>query len=104
MELCLRLDAVQRRRERQQHTWMARKTGQWPTDSVSVRWRAVAEPPHGRRTSVGTCWPGHAAMGRRGPLASGPCHFSDFFMIFHLQNFEIQNGDFPAVYNSQNFA
>jgi hypothetical protein len=27
---------------------------------------------------VGTRWPGHVAMGRRGPLASGPCRFYDF--------------------------
>jgi hypothetical protein len=34
-------------------------------------------------------------MSRRGPLASRPCHFSDFlFKIFHLPNFQIQNSDF----------
>jgi hypothetical protein len=43
-------------------------------------------------------------MGRRGPLASGACHFFDFFTISHLPNFEIQNGDLRAAYNSPNFA
>jgi hypothetical protein len=53
---------------------------------------------------VGTRWPGHAALGRRGPLASEPCHFSEFFKIFKHPNFEILNGDLPDVQISQNFA
>jgi hypothetical protein len=37
----------------------------------------------------GVYGPGHAAMGRRGPLASKPYHFLIFLKIFHLSNFEI---------------
>jgi hypothetical protein len=40
---------------------------------------------------VGARWPGHAVMGRRGPLASGPSHLN-FFLNFEIStNFEIQN-------------
>jgi hypothetical protein len=62
----------------------------------------VTEPPQCHRAHMGTRWPGHAAFGRRGPLASGPCCFSDFFKIFHLLNFEIENNDLPHVQNSPN--
>jgi hypothetical protein len=41
---------------------------------------------------------------RREVAGGGPATFLIFFMIFHLPNFEIQNGDLPAVYNSLNFA
>jgi hypothetical protein len=44
------------------------------TDSTDVRWRAMTEPPRHHRTCVGARWPGHVAMGRHEPLASGPCH------------------------------
>jgi hypothetical protein len=66
--------------------------------------RTHTKPPWHRRTHVGMRCPGHAAMGRRGPLVSGPCHFSNFLKIFHLPNFEIQNSDLPDVQNSLNFA
>jgi hypothetical protein len=58
--------------------------------------RATAASP---RTRVGVHWPGHAAMGRR-----GPDHFSDFFTIFHPPNFKIQNSYISNVQNSPNFA
>jgi hypothetical protein len=44
-----------------------------------VAGREVTEPPRCYRTCVGARWPGHAAMGRRGPLTSKPYHFSKFF-------------------------
>jgi hypothetical protein len=37
-------------------------------------------------------------------LTGGPHLFLLFLKIFKHPNFEIQNGDFPAVYNSPNFA
>jgi hypothetical protein len=44
---------------------------------------------------VGVRWPGHSAMGCHGPLASGSCHFSDFFKIFHLLNLKFKIVTFP---------
>jgi hypothetical protein len=32
-----------------------------------------------------------------GPLASGPCHFSDFFKILKHPHFDIRIGDLPDV-------
>jgi hypothetical protein len=58
-------------------------------DSAGARWQAGTKPPQCRRARVGVRRPGHAAMGRRGPLASEPCHFSNFFRIFRLPNFKI---------------
>jgi hypothetical protein len=60
-----------------------------------------------RATAVSPRARGHALAGTRGhgPLwATGkrPCHFSDFFKIFHLPNFEIQNRDLLDVQNSLN--
>jgi hypothetical protein len=40
----------------------------------------------------------------RGPLASEPCHFSEFFKIFKLPHFDIRIGDLPNVKTSSNFA
>jgi hypothetical protein len=91
------------------HTWRRRLHGlhverTWrAADRVGARWRAVTKPPWHHHTHVGARWPGHAAMGRHGPLASGPCHFSDFLKIFHLPNFEIQNSDLLNVKNSETF-
>jgi hypothetical protein len=73
-----------------ERTWRA-------ADRAGARWRAVTKPPWHHHTHVGARWLGHAAMGRHGPLASGPCHFSDFLKIFHLPNFEIQNSDLLNV-------
>jgi hypothetical protein len=43
-------------------------------------------------------------MGRREPLASGPCHLN-FFLNFKINtNFVIEVGDLPDVQNSSNFA
>jgi hypothetical protein len=52
--------------------------------AAHARWRAVTKPLRHRRTRMGARWPEHGAIGRRGLLASGPCHFSDFsrFSIF----------------------
>jgi hypothetical protein len=61
-------------------TWRRRLHGlrveRWwrAVDSAGARWQAVTEPPLCRCTHVGARWSGHAAMGRRGPLARGPCH------------------------------
>jgi hypothetical protein len=44
---------------------------------------------------VGARWPGHTAMGRRGPLVSGRCHFFDFFKIFHIQILKFKIVTFP---------
>jgi hypothetical protein len=75
----------------------ASKTGQWPGDSIGMKWQAVAEPPWRHPTHVGARWPGHATMGRRGLLASGPCHLN-FCLIFKINtNFVIQIGDLPYV-------
>jgi hypothetical protein len=61
-------------------TWRRRLHGlhveqRWrAADSAGARWRAVTEPPWCHRVCVGARWPGHVAIGHRGPLASGPCH------------------------------
>jgi hypothetical protein len=73
-------------------------------DSAGVRWRVVIEPPWCCRMRVGVRWPRHAALGPRGPLASGSYRFSEFFKILHLPNFEIQNSDLSNVQNSPQFA
>jgi hypothetical protein len=59
-------------------------------DSAGVRWQALTEPPRCRHARVGTRWPGHAAMGRCGPLASGPATFLIFsrFSIFQILKFK----------------
>jgi hypothetical protein len=54
---------------------------QWSADIVGVK---VAEAPRRRCAHVGTHWPGHAAMGRR-----GPCHLN-FSLNFKIStNFVI---------------
>jgi hypothetical protein len=70
---------------------------QWSADSVGVSWRAVAEPPWFCDMRVGVRWPGHAAMGCGGLLASGPCHlnFSLNFKIY--TKFVIQISGLPDV-------
>jgi hypothetical protein len=45
-----------------------------------------------------------AAMGRRGPLASGPCHVNFSLNFIISTNFVIQIGDFLDVQNLSNFA
>jgi hypothetical protein len=46
---------------------------------------------------VGARWPGHAALGHRGPLANGPCHLN-FSLNFKIStNFVIQIADLPDV-------
>jgi hypothetical protein len=48
-----------------------------PADSVSMRWRIVADPSwHGCVCACALA--GHAAMGRRGPLARGPYRLNSF--------------------------
>jgi hypothetical protein len=51
-------------------------------DSAGTRWRVVTEPPWCHHAHMGTRWTRHAALGCRGPLASGPYRFSEFFKIF----------------------
>jgi hypothetical protein len=64
----------------------------------------VAEPLWCCHMRVGMRGPGHVAMGRCGPLASGPCHLN-FSLNFKIStNFVIQIGDLPDVKNSLNFA
>jgi hypothetical protein len=72
----------------------------WVVDNAGARWRVVTEPSWCRRARL----LGHTAMGHHGPLASGPCHFSDFFQDFPSCKFEIQKSDLLNVQNSPNFA
>jgi hypothetical protein len=60
----------------------------WAVDRANVRWQVVTKPPRRRP---------RRASKRTLPL-------SDFFKIFHLLNFEIQNSDIPSVQISPNFA
>jgi hypothetical protein len=70
---------------------------QWSADSVGARWQAVAEPLWRRRVRVGARWPGHAAMGHRGPLASRPYHLN-FSLNFKIRTkFVIQIANLPVV-------
>jgi hypothetical protein len=93
------------------HTWRRRRLHglcvkrRWrAVDRTDARWRAVIEPPWCHRVCVGSRWPGHAALGRHGPLASGPCRFSEFFKIFKHPHFDIRIGDLPDVQTLLNFA
>jgi hypothetical protein len=70
---------------------------QWSADSVGVSWRAVAEPPWFCHMRVGVRWPGHAAMGRRGLLASGPCHLNCSLNFKIYTKFVIQICGLPDV-------
>jgi hypothetical protein len=47
--------------------------------------RATTLSPRAREFALA----GHAALGRRGPLASGPRRFSEFFKIFKHPQFDI---------------
>jgi hypothetical protein len=77
---------------------------QWLADSVGARWQAVAEPLWLHRASVGVHWPGHVTMGRRGPLASDPCHLNFSLNFKIITNFVIHIGDLPNVQTLPNFA
>jgi hypothetical protein len=69
----------------------------WPGGVGGTRWCAVIEPPRCRCMCMGTSWLGHVTMGRRGLLASRPCHLNFFLNIKIRTNFIIQIGDLPDV-------